>query len=81
MNTTDPTQSDYAGPCPRCGNPVPNGGQPGEFPGALSRKDNRTYICSSCGSSEALYQLTRILDGHGVTLPPVNEPIMFGARA
>lgn len=53
-NTTDPKRSDYAGPCPRCGSPVPNALHAGEYPGALSRFDNETYVCSSCGSDEAL---------------------------
>lgn len=33
--------------CPRCGRPLD------EFP-ALSRKDNKTEICSKCGAQEAL---------------------------
>ena len=33
--------------CPRCGKPM-NG-----FP-ALSRKDNKTEICSQCGQDEAM---------------------------
>lgn len=53
MNTTDPKQSDYAGPCPRCGGPVPNEAYQGQYSGALSRYDSETYICSSCGTEEA----------------------------
>lgn len=48
------TSSDFAGPCPRCGGGVPNSVNPGAYPGALSRYDNKTYICSSCGTEEAL---------------------------
>lgn len=36
--------------CPTCDKPIdPNI----EGPGALSRVDNKTYVCSSCGSLEA----------------------------
>lgn len=54
LNTTDPKASNYGGPCPRCDQPVPNAQHAGQYPGALSRFDNETYICSSCGSSEAM---------------------------
>lgn len=54
MSNTDPKASNFAGPCPRCAGPVPNAATPGEYPGALSRYDNETYICSGCGSSEAM---------------------------
>ena len=33
--------------CPICGNPI------GNYP-ALSRKDNKTEICSDCGQQEAI---------------------------
>jgi ribosomal protein S27AE len=46
--------------CPRCGDWIPNNHQPGAFPGALSRVDNKTEICSECGSEEAIQQ---IIDG------------------
>jgi hypothetical protein len=36
---------------------VPNDAQPGAYPGALSRWDNMTEICSNCGAQEALTQL------------------------
>lgn len=52
--------------CPRCGigeytpyhalPPVPMTAPP--FP-ALSRTDNETYICSDCGTDEALRDFTR----------------------
>jgi len=40
--------------CPRCGEPGMN-----EDPAlnALSRRDNKTYICSPCGNAEAIYDL------------------------
>lgn len=34
--------------CPRCGGPI--SGYP-----ALSRRDNKTDICSDCGSEEAMF--------------------------
>lgn len=40
--------------CPRCLGYIPNNILPGEYPGALSRTDNATEICSDCGSQEAL---------------------------
>jgi ribosomal protein S27AE len=40
--------------CPRCGGFIPNNFQPGEYPGAISRLDNKTEICSSCGTDEAM---------------------------
>jgi len=49
-------------PCPRCGLGLPDG-----YPGALSRTDNATEICSACGTDEALWQFM----GRG--LPPIDE--------
>lgn len=43
--------------CPRCGGAIPNNEQPGAYMGAVSRTDNSTEICSSCGSEEALQDL------------------------
>lgn len=42
--------------CPRCVTHdwIPNNNQPGEYPGALSRADNKTEICSACGEDEAM---------------------------
>jgi len=40
--------------CPRCGDWIPNNVTPGAYPGAFSRTDNKTEICSDCGTSEAL---------------------------
>lgn len=42
--------------CPRCGGGIPNDAQRGAYPGALSRYDNVTYVCSDCGQDEALRQ-------------------------
>ena len=37
--------------CPRCLGTLPVG-----YPGALSRVDNETEICSECGTDEAIIQ-------------------------
>ena len=39
--------------CPRCLGPIPDEAHVGEYPGALSRHDNKTEICSACGMLEA----------------------------
>lgn len=45
--------------CPRCKfNWIPNNRTPGEYPGAISRADNETEICSDCGVDEAVMQFT-----------------------
>ena len=59
--------------CPRCGedtmdeNTVMN---------ALSRRDNRTYICSPCGTKEAFVDMGLIseVEWH-LTIPKVEETI------
>lgn len=44
--------------CPRCAlNLIPTNDAPGLYPGALSRADNATEICSFCGYDEAVRQL------------------------
>ncbi len=43
--------------CPRCGGPIPNELHKGQYPGALSRADNKTEICSDCGHEEAWEQM------------------------
>jgi len=40
--------------CPDCGGYIPNNETPGAYSGALSRRDNKTEICSDCGTREAL---------------------------
>ena len=42
--------------CPLCGGDVPNTENKGLYPGALSRTDNVTEICSACGTKQALEQ-------------------------
>lgn len=49
--------------CPRCGGGIPNDLDRGKYPGALSRTDNKTEICSGCGVAEA------IADWHGELEP------------
>lgn len=51
------TKDDYP-KCPRCGGLIPNNEQPGAYPGALSRVDNKTEVCSECGTLEAIEQFT-----------------------
>jgi hypothetical protein len=45
--------------CPLCKGYIPNNDTPGEYPGALSRVDNTTEICSECGVMEALADYAR----------------------
>lgn len=40
--------------CPRCGHQIPNDQFPGQFPGATSRTDNATEVCSACGTHEGV---------------------------
>jgi hypothetical protein len=40
--------------CPSCSGYIPNNETPGAYPGAISRADNKTEICSDCGVAEAL---------------------------
>lgn len=60
--------------CPRCGGGIPSDMMIGQYPGALSRWDNLTEICSACGSEEALLQFYASQSGHDTQLPvdPVN---------
>lgn len=39
--------------CPKCAGYIPNNKTPGAYPGAISRRDNTTEICSTCGTIEA----------------------------
>lgn len=47
--------------CPRCGGYIPNNEQPGAYPGARSRVDNKTEVCSKCGQMEAMEQWAGVL--------------------
>lgn len=64
---------EYAGPCSRCGGGIPNDDNPGAYPGALSKLDNRTYICSRCGEAEAAFNWSH--PNH--PLPPLDQPIIL----
>jgi hypothetical protein len=68
---TSPTKPDFAGPCPRCGGGVPNDATPGAYPGALSRVDNATYICSTCGSDEGMFNFVNPT----LPLPPLTTKV------
>ena len=39
--------------CPKCDGFIPNDLHVGQYPGAISRRDNKTEICSPCGNREA----------------------------
>ena len=54
--------------CPRCGD-IYRGNL-----AALSRVDNKTPICSGCGTAEAIFNWAY----PGVTLPPVDRPVREG---
>lgn len=57
--------------CPRCNdNFIPCNEKPGEYPGAISRADNKTEICSDCGTEEALEQY-----GSGHCAPVADWPV------
>jgi len=43
--------------CPICEGPIPNAEHEGKYPGAMSRWDNVSEICSMCGSAEAMSPL------------------------
>jgi hypothetical protein len=40
--------------CPMCPNLIPSNEHAGQYAGALSRRDNKTEICSDCGRREAI---------------------------
>jgi RNA polymerase subunit RPABC4/transcription elongation factor Spt4 len=40
--------------CPTCEGYIPNNDQVGEYSGAISRRDNKTEICSACGTREGM---------------------------
>lgn len=78
LNTTDPKSSDFAGPCPRCGGGVPNDAAQGEYPGALSRFDNETMICSGCGTAEAFaagHMIPLSIDLHSAEADSIRKEI------
>ena len=62
--------------CPRCLGAIPNNAQPGAYPGALSRVDNVTEVCSACGTEEALEQFMH--DGMMVPMSmwPIKDAVL-----
>lgn len=54
MNTNHLIATEKTYGCPRCGGQIPNNIYPGAYCGAISRLDNKTEICSGCGTDEAL---------------------------
>lgn len=51
--------------CPACDGFIPNDTHIGQYPGAISRRDNKTEICSPCGNREAFEDFFG--SGKGVT--------------
>lgn len=49
--------------CPRCLGDIPSTAHRGEYPGATSRYDNKTEVCSACGHDEAMRQFGASLAG------------------
>ena len=58
--------------CPRCLGAIPREGQRGAYPGALSRTDNVTEVCSNCGTMEAIEQMG------GVSQSQADWPLVGG---
>ena len=56
------TEKEQFRECPRCSHFIPNDLTPGAYPGAISRLDNKTEICSDCGMEEALLQYQGLLE-------------------
>jgi ribosomal protein S27AE len=71
--------------CPRCqASLIPNNEFAGKYPGALSRVDNKTEICSACGADEAM---TQWMDGYlapienwPVSLSPTTTALLADAK-
>ena len=79
MDVTDDTVL-----CPRCGirrfrpygsSRAPQGSGISDFspPPALSRMDNATYVCSPCGTDEAMREFQGL-----PPVPPTEWPMRFG---
>jgi hypothetical protein len=76
MTDHDLPAADDPNRCPRCAGWIPNSQQRGAYPGALSRLDNRTYICSQCGQAEAMRDFHRL-----PPIPPDEWPIPLYAES
>lgn len=59
--------------CPRCMGFIPRNEVAGAYPGAMSRTDNETEICSECGLEEALSGLARGGNGSQEDWPVKSE--------
>jgi len=59
--------------CPRCGGFIPNDETPGAYPGARSRVDNKTEVCSKCGTAEAYNGIAGTYMGFTDWVNPPNE--------
>lgn len=55
------TLTDMLNVCPRCTGFIPTNNAPGQYPGALSRFDNETEVCSDCGTEEAIVALVPVI--------------------
>lgn len=53
--------------CSSCDGYIPNNETPGAYPGALSRKDNHTEICSACGNAEAIEDWLNFIETNELT--------------
>jgi hypothetical protein len=62
--------------CPRCLGYIPNNTQPGAYPGAISRIDNDTEVCSDCGVEEAIVALIAIEEW---PISVYDDPVATGA--
>jgi predicted RNA-binding Zn-ribbon protein involved in translation (DUF1610 family) len=65
MTTMAPQPEDpkaVYGTCPRCGEKTLRVDRPAM--NALSRTDNKTYVCSDCGTNEALEDFIRGMSRH-----------------
>lgn len=56
--------------CPRCLGMLPIG-----YPGALSRTDNETEICSACGTDEGMRDFFARGEGGSLANPATDWPI------
>jgi len=59
--------------CPLCHGPIPNAMDEGKYCGALSRRDNKTEICSDCGVREAIEDYNRSRRSVIVERPSLTE--------
>ena len=59
--------------CPRCLSFLPIG-----YPGALSRRDNKTEICSNCGLVEAIRDMKHMAPENPFEDWPVSTPMGAG---